>query len=73
MIRAAWKSGAILAIAPMQDFLNLGSEARFNFPSRPDGNWEWRITEAALSQELQMRIKDLNWLYQRQAMAGNHT
>ncbi len=73
MIRAAWKSGAKLAIAPMQDFLNLGNEARFNFPSRPDGNWEWRISESALSEELQMKIKDLNWLFQRLATAGERS
>jgi len=54
----------------MQDFLNLGSEARFNFPSRPEGNWEWRITETALSEELQMRIKELNWLFQRPALTS---
>ena len=65
MIRAAWKSGAELAIVPMQDFLNLGSEARFNFPSRPEGNWEWRLSETGLNEKLQMKIKDLNWLYQR--------
>ena len=70
MIRAAWQSGATFAIAPMQDFLNLGSEARFNFPSRPEGNWEWRITETALSEELQMRIKELNWLFQRPALTS---
>jgi 4-alpha-glucanotransferase len=65
MIRAAWKSGAELAIVPMQDFLNLGSEARFNFPSRPEGNWEWRLSETGINEKLQMKIKDLNWLYQR--------
>jgi len=70
MIRAAWQSGAAFAIAPMQDFLNLGSEARFNFPSRAEGNWEWRIIETALSEELQMRIKELNWLFQRPALTS---
>jgi 4-alpha-glucanotransferase len=49
----------------MQDFLDLGSEARFNYPSRLGGNWEWRLTDAAMSTSLQGRIRELNWLYQR--------
>lgn len=65
LIRAAWKSTAVFAIAPLQDFLALGTEARFNYPSRLGGNWEWRVTEEALDRELQLRIKELNWLYQR--------
>jgi 4-alpha-glucanotransferase len=65
LIHAAWRSTAAFAVAPMQDFLTLGTEARFNYPSRLGGNWEWRITEAALSGELQSRIKELNWMYQR--------
>ncbi len=65
LIRAAWSSTAIFAIAPLQDFLGLGTEARFNYPSRLGGNWEWRTNELALSGELQGKIKELNWLYQR--------
>jgi 4-alpha-glucanotransferase len=65
LIRTAWKSTAIFAIAPLQDFMSLGTEARFNYPSHLGGNWEWRMTEAALSGNLQERIRDLNWLYQR--------
>ncbi len=65
LIGAAWKSIAVFAIAPLQDFLSLGTEARFNYPSRLGGNWEWRVQEAVLSANLQGRIKDLNWLSQR--------
>jgi 4-alpha-glucanotransferase len=43
----------------------LGTEARFNYPSRLDGNWEWRMRDTALSGELQENIRELNWLYQR--------
>ena len=42
-IRALWESRANLVLAPMQDFLNLGSEARMNFPGRTQGNWRWRV------------------------------
>jgi len=65
LIRTAWKSTSVFAIAPLQDFMALGTEARFNYPSRLGGNWEWRMTEAALSGELQGSIRELNWLYQR--------
>ena len=65
LMRMAWASVAVYALAPMQDFLNLGSAARMNFPSRLGGNWEWRMDEQAISGELRDRVKDMNWLYQR--------
>ena len=45
MIRLAWSSVAALAVAPLQDVLSLGSEARMNRPGRPEGNWRWRLGE----------------------------
>ena len=36
---------AALAIAPLQDWLNLGNEARMNVPGRSEDNWRWRCTE----------------------------
>jgi 4-alpha-glucanotransferase len=65
LIRHAWSSVAVFAVATLQDLLNLGNEARMNYPSRLGGNWEWRVTMEALSVELQGRIKELNWLYER--------
>jgi 4-alpha-glucanotransferase len=44
MIRLIWDSRAMLAIAPLQDLLNLGAEARMNWPGRPLDNWQWRAT-----------------------------
>ncbi len=49
MIRLAMKSRARLAIAPLQDFLGLGSEARFNTPGKPRDNWRWRVRGGDLS------------------------
>ena len=49
LIRMAWSSAAALAIAPLQDVLNLGCEARMNVPGRADDNWKWRTTEDMLS------------------------
>jgi 4-alpha-glucanotransferase len=65
LIRAAWRSTAVFALAPLQDFLGLGTEARMNFPSKLGGNWDWRMGEAALSTELQAIFQELNWLYER--------
>jgi len=67
MIRAVWSSVAMFAIAPLQDFLALDTEARMNFPGRPAGNWGWRVRPEALSTTLSARIHDFNWLYSRLA------
>jgi len=47
-IRASYTSPARLAIVPLQDFFSLGSEARFNTPGLPSGNWRWRYRADAL-------------------------
>lgn len=65
MIRTIWSSVASFSIAPMQDFLNLDTHARMNYPSKADGNWCWRMAPNAESVELAGRIRDLNFLYSR--------
>jgi 4-alpha-glucanotransferase len=67
MIRAVWSSVAMFAIAPLQDFLSLDTEARMNFPGKPAGNWDWRVGSDALSAQLSSSIHDYNWLYSRLA------
>ncbi|HNC07730.1 MAG TPA: 4-alpha-glucanotransferase [Anaerolineales bacterium] len=62
LIRATWKSVAVFSIAPMQDVLALGGEARMNFPSRLGGNWEWRMSENDFREDLAAGLRDLNWL-----------
>jgi 4-alpha-glucanotransferase len=49
LIKLAWSSPAALAMAPLQDVLNLGNEARMNVPGRADGNWRWRCTDEMLT------------------------
>ena len=49
MIKAAFSTHARLAIAPLQDYLGLGSSARFNIPGTPGNNWRWRVDGAQLS------------------------
>jgi len=43
MIRIACTSPAELCVIPMQDLLELGSEARMNLPGRAHGQWSWRM------------------------------
>jgi 4-alpha-glucanotransferase len=65
LIRAIWSSVAAYAVTPMQDALSLGTEALMNFPSKLGGNWEWRMREEDMSQELAERLHELNELYSR--------
>jgi 4-alpha-glucanotransferase len=58
-IEATWTSRAALAIAPLQDVLGLGSEARMNTPGRAEGNWAWRMERGALTDSLSARLADV--------------
>ena len=57
LIRAAYASVAARAIAPMQDVLGLGSEARINTPAAPAGNWTWRAPDSAFRPEDAARLR----------------
>ena len=59
LISRAWESVAVVAIAPMQDLLGLGSESRLNYPSTTEGNWRWRIADGA-SSDLGEKLANLN-------------
>jgi 4-alpha-glucanotransferase len=65
LIRGAWCSGAYLAIAQMQDFLDLGEESRMNTPATLGENWTWRVKKSDLNQKLSKRIADLTRTYRR--------
>ena len=65
LMRLAWSSSAALAIAPLQDLLNLGSEARMNVPGRADGNWRWRVREDMLSPQALQWLQNLTESSQR--------
>ena len=70
LIRLALSSIANQAIIPLQDVLGLGNEARMNFPSVAEGNWEWRYQAAALTDELRDRLKVLTRLNGRAPQAN---
>ncbi len=65
MIRGIWGSVASVAIAPLQDFLRLDTNARMNYPGRPEGNWTWRVSHDAFTDELTQNIHEINYLYGR--------
>jgi 4-alpha-glucanotransferase len=65
MLRAIWGSVAVFAVAPLQDFLRLGTEARMNFPGKVGGFWSWRMDASVLSDNLKGYIRELNWVFQR--------
>jgi len=65
MIRLAWMSVADYAIAPLQDLMGLGTEARMNTPGRPGGNWCWRLGDGQLHEWMIERIGELTTLYGR--------
>jgi 4-alpha-glucanotransferase len=71
LIRLAWSSEAALAIAPLQDLLNLGAEARMNVPGRAEGNWRWRTTEATLSTPAFHTLGELTNTTKRLGLVGN--
>ena len=66
MIEAALGSAARIAIIPAQDILRLGSEARMNTPGTVgNGNWMWRMTPGALTDEMAAKMRELNEFYER--------
>lgn len=65
LIRTTLASVSRLAIIPMQDLLELGSEARLNMPSTLDGNWVWRLGETQATQDTWTKAGELNRLYGR--------
>jgi 4-alpha-glucanotransferase len=68
-LHLAWSSVAGLAIAPLQDVLNLGNEARMNQPGRADGNWRWRCTAEMLSASAFSSLEELTRASERSSRA----
>ena len=65
LIRLGWASVANYAIAPMQDILKLDSSARMNYPGRNGGNWEWRMPENYINNDIIELLKKANHNYGR--------
>jgi 4-alpha-glucanotransferase len=67
MIRAAMASVADTAIIPMQDVLGLASDARMNLPASTTGNWNWRMKDKVVPDDLSARLRELTEAYGRTA------
>lgn len=66
VIRTAMSSVSDLCILLAQDLLDLGAEARMNFPgTQSDSNWTWRAGKQAFHPELAQRLHRLTQLYGR--------
>ena len=65
LIRAAWGSVGIFAIAPLQDLLSLDNKARMNYPGSLGGNWTWRVRSKVLNDFLRARLYEVNLIYGR--------
>jgi 4-alpha-glucanotransferase len=66
-MRSAFASVATLAVIPVQDVLGLDSDARMNIPSKPGGNWTWRLANDSLTPELAERLALLTEITDRDA------
>lgn len=65
LIRCAWASVAYTAIAPMQDVLALGGDARMNLPGTTINNWQWRMKDQDISAVLAHKLAHITVLYGR--------
>lgn len=66
MLRTVFASVSFMAIATMQDLLELDGKARMNLPSTLGGNWAWRMTADQLTPAVEEELLDLTTIYRRQ-------
>lgn len=56
LISLALESKANLAMALLQDYMEIGNEARINIPSTAQGNWTWRLSPRYATKALKNKI-----------------
>ena len=67
-IRTAFAAVSDTCIVPMQDLLDLGAEARMNFPGTlSNSNWTWRAKDDIMNPALANRLLALTKLYGRKS------
>lgn len=64
-IRELYRSGAGLAVLPMQDVIGLDDRARMNIPSTLGGNWKWRAEKKQITEKSAKMLKELSEIYYR--------
>ena len=65
MILGGMSSVADLFVTQMQDYLELGADARMNAPGIPEGNWRFRMKADAATSSLAKKIASMTALYER--------
>lgn len=65
MLRTIFASVSFMAVATMQDLLELDSAARMNYPSTIGGNWTWRMTAEELNPIVEGELYSLTKTYRR--------
>jgi 4-alpha-glucanotransferase len=70
LIREAMVSVARLCIIPVQDILGLPATERMNRPGEGTGNWNWRLAEGALDDNIAANLREVTCRYGR-AVAGD--
>ena len=66
VLRTVFASVSFMAIATMQDLLELDGSARMNFPSTLGGNWSWRMTADQLTPAVEQELLDFTTIYRRE-------
>ena len=69
IIRGGMSSVAVLFVTQLQDWLELGEEARMNTPGTLGGNWSWRLVPNQLTPTLAQEIADVTEMYGRSPAA----
>ena len=65
LMGTAFSSVANLAIVPMQDILELGSEDRMNIPGTTEGNWKWQFSWDQLTANKVNKLKNMISMFSR--------
>ncbi len=66
LVELAWASRARTAVVPLQDLLNLGTEARMNLPGTlGERNWTWRASADDFTQQRALDLRRLTEQYHR--------
>jgi 4-alpha-glucanotransferase len=69
-IRLACRSVANLVIFPAQDILGYSAEFRMNTPATLNGNWQWKLVKAGISEELMHALREMGHMYDRIRIDG---
>ncbi|MEG0019843.1 MAG: 4-alpha-glucanotransferase, partial [Oscillospiraceae bacterium] len=65
-LRHVMSSPANLVIVPIQDYMELGDEARINTPSTMGNNWKWRMSKGQFTPDICRYMAYITRLYFRE-------